>query len=99
MKHTVDFDVDSKCYAPPIDAHGPTDKKCGNDAVSYVQLRNGVRRYICEAHVEQVERFADGDGSNPSDVDHPRVFECRSCHKLTPLELADSNMVCPECRE
>jgi len=64
--------IESKCYAPPVGAGGPTDERCGEDATTYVTLPSGIRRYVCPTHAEEVERFGDVD------EDHPSVVLCEA---------------------
>lgn len=90
----IDGDIDSLCYAPPIDADGPVDDTCGKTATTYVFLHNGVRRYVCPEHVEEVNRFDDGS----VDENHPTVTECDRCLKLTPINHVDRDMICDACR-
>lgn len=92
MKVDTDFPVDSNCFAHPLDAEGPVEDTCGNDAKTYVMLRKGVRRYICEDHAEEVDRFGE------TEEDHPVVTDCERCRKLTPVEHVDHNLICEECQ-
>lgn len=87
------IDLDSVCYAAPIDADGPVNDTCGADATTYVFLHNGVRRYVCAEHAEQVDRFDDDVDEN-----HPTVTECDRCLKLTPINHVDRDMICDACR-
>lgn len=93
MKNHIDdpSTIESLCYAPPVDANGPTDETCGEDATTYVNLPSGVRRYICPAHADEVERFDDVD------EDHPTVVVCEACQSLTPKAHVDFDGRCDDC--
>lgn len=92
MEPDPGIDIDSNCYAAPIDADGPVEDTCGNDATTYIFLQNGVRRYVCPEHAEQVDRF------DETDEPHPHAVACERCRKLTPVADVDRDRVCTECR-
>lgn len=92
MEH-VD-DLDSNCYNPPIDADGPTNERCGKPAVGWVELPQGIRRYLCAAHIDEVERHGDVDAG----VD---ARGCGRCNRLTPegeIEYSGGDFLCSDCR-
>lgn len=86
--------IDSTCHAPPIDAEGPTDARCGDDAVTFVFRPAGHRVYLCRAHAELMNRFGDdmfADG-------HPTAVDCKRCHKPTPKSRINFDKICEECQ-
>lgn len=93
MQASVDFDVDSNCFAPPLDAGGPTAETCKTDASTYVKTQTGSRMYICAGHAEEVARFDDVDLD-----DHPRAAVCEACQRLTPTEKMDWEGRCADCQ-
>lgn len=93
MKHAIADPLDSNCYATPLDAEGPTDEVCGEDATTFAYLRNGARRYLCEAHAEEVDRF--GDTDDP----HPAIVECKRCQRPTPLSKVGFDGICQSCQQ
>lgn len=94
MLHTIDdpSKIESNCYAPPLDAEGPTDERCKADATTYVTLSSGIRRYICEDHAVQIDRFGDLDLE-----DHPTVALCDACQRLAPKEKVGFDGRCVDC--
>lgn len=92
MIREVDFEVESNCYAPPLGAEGPTDETCGNDATTFVKTRGGYRKYICDDHADEVDRF-----DIPLDG-HPITVLCEACQRITPVEKADVEGRCVECQ-
>jgi hypothetical protein len=65
-----------------------------NDAVTWVHMTDGLRRYFCADCVQEIFRHA----TDPEDLDeHPTCAHCRSCGKLTLRENCPVN-ACPECR-
>lgn len=85
--------IDSTCDALPLGTDGPSDFRCGTDASTWVRRPAGHRVYICSDHADQVDRFDDVDVG-----DHPTVFECQRCFKLTPAAVGSGDRVCPSCR-
>lgn len=92
MIREVDFDVDSNCSMPPVDAEGPTDATCGTDATTFVKAPAGYRRYICPAHADQLDRFDDVRLE-----DHPRAVVCDACQRLTPYAKMNFDGRCEDC--
>lgn len=93
MQAAVDFEVDSNCFAPPLEADGPTAEICKDDASTYVITRRGHRKYICPSHAAEVDRFDDVDTE-----DHPRVSVCEACMRLTPVVKVDHEGRCVDCQ-
>jgi len=92
MHDTADG-VESNCYARPLNAEGPVDNRCKNDAVTWVFTPEGVRRYICTGHVDEVCRNGEPDD------EHPQVRECTRCYRLTPVDQLSVYNVCDECQQ
>jgi len=94
MKHRIDDTdaIDATCDAPPQDAEGPTDERCNAETTTYVTLPSGIRRYICEDHAAEVDRFDDLDLD-----DHPTSTVCDACQRLTPKEKVDFDGRCSDC--
>lgn len=92
MNHVTD--LDSNCYCLPKDADGPTNEVCGNPAIGYVELPQGIRRYICAAHEQEVERHGGVNlGAN--------ARECERCQRVTPdaeIEYSGGDFLCVDCR-
>lgn len=84
--------IDSSCEVPQARPPGDTTPPCNDYAVVYVFARDGRRKYLCETHAEEVDRFDDVDVT-----DHPRIVSCKKCNRLTPYDLAPLR-VCPDCQ-
>lgn len=87
-------DIDSKCFAPPLGAEGPTEAKCGADAVTYAFRNKGHRTYLCADHARQLLRFGDG----VFDDGFPTVVTCERCFKPTPKAHINFDKVCEDCQ-
>jgi len=87
-------DIDSNCSANPIDADGPTDVPCGNDAVTMCFRPDGRRSYLCQDHAEQALRFDD----DVFDDDAPTLVTCKRCVKPTPRHRIDVDGICEKCQ-
>lgn len=75
-------DLDSNCW------------DCGDDATTWVEMADGLRRYFCTDCVSDIFRHTkDADDLD----DHPRCAHCRSCGRLTLREFCPVN-TCPECQ-
>lgn len=75
-------DLDSNCW------------KCDDDATTWVHMTDGLRRYFCIEHVQDIFRHSISE----EDLDeHPTCSHCRSCGRLTLREFCPANS-CPECR-
>lgn len=86
--------IDTKCSANPLDAEGPTDVWCGNDAVTFVFKPAGHRVYLCEEHAKHANRFGDdvfADGP-------PSLVICKRCLKFTPRDRINHERICEECQ-
>ncbi|AGM11795.1 hypothetical protein M201_gp21 [Haloarcula californiae tailed virus 2] len=70
---------------------------CGEDAVDWVQVRDGTRRYACESCLEELLRFDTYDSL--ADVpETPQAVECQGCHTLTLVEdTGAAGVRCAEC--
>jgi len=86
-------DIDSNCSANPIDADGPTDVWCGNDAVTMCFRPAGHRVYLCQEHAEQALRF----GDDVFDGDAPTLVTCKRCVKPTPRNRINIDGICEDC--
>jgi hypothetical protein len=87
-------DIDSNCSLNPIDADGPTNVWCGNDAVTYFFRPAGHRVYACRKHAQQATRFGDdvfGDGA-------PTLATCKRCAKPTPRRRVNIDGICEKCQ-
>ena len=85
--------LDSNCYGLPLEADGPTNEICGNDAVTWVELPSGTRRYLCPDHADRVERFGEVEVG-------ARIRICDRCLTETPVAQIDTNggeWACGEC--
>jgi hypothetical protein len=75
-------DLDSNCW------------DCRNDATTWVEMTDGLRRYFCTDCVSDIFRH----GKDAEDLDdHPRCAHCRSCGRLTLREFCPVNTCC-ECQ-
>lgn len=87
--------LDSTCSQVPIGVEGPTDKRCGDAAVTYVFRPAGHRAYLCADHADLINRFDDDAFRNG----HPTVFPCDRCNKPTPTKRIGPDGLCEECQK
>jgi len=70
---------------------------CGGDAVDWVQVRDGTRRYACQECLEDLLRFGTYDSLQDA-PDTPNAVVCQGCHCLTLAEdTGAAGVRCPEC--
>lgn len=70
---------------------------CGAfEAVDWVQVMDGTRRYACETCLEELLRY-DTAESLEALPDTPNAVQCQGCDRLTlEVDVGPSNR-CPEC--
>lgn len=86
--------IDSNCEGYPLGADGPTDERCGDDAVTYVFKSSGHRVYLCREHGEQVNRFDDDAFAGGV----PTVKACKRCLKFTTKHRLNHEAICDDCQ-
>lgn len=69
---------------------------CGGDAVDWVEVPDGTRRYACEGCLDDLLRYS--DGLTLADLpETPRAVFCGGCGRLTLHEDAGMANRCPDC--
>lgn len=69
---------------------------CGGDAVDWVQIHDGTRRYACQECLAALLRTTEAEnlGALP---ETPNAVQCPNCSRLTLAEDAGPANRCPEC--
>ena len=69
---------------------------CGGEAVDWVQVHDGTRRYACESCLEGLLRFGAADTLQAL-PDTPQAVRCPGCQRLTlQADVGPANR-CPDC--
>lgn len=69
---------------------------CGGDAVDWVQVQDGTRRYACEDCLEALLRTTDHEDLAAL-PDTPNAVQCPGCNRLTLHDHAGPANRCPDC--
>ena len=85
MELTWADDIDTACTC------------CGGDAVDWVQVQDGTRRYACKPCLEALLRTEDAPDSLHDLPETPDAVVCPSCNLLTLKSAAGPANRCPEC--
>ncbi len=69
---------------------------CGSDAVDWVQVQDGTRRYACEVCLSEMLRTSEAEnlGALP---ETPNAVVCPNCNRLTLHDHAGPANRCPDC--
>lgn len=71
--------------------------RCGGDAVDWVQVRDGTRRYACAECLEELLRYDTAEGLGDLE-DTPQAIICQGCERLTlAVDTGPAGVRCPEC--
>lgn len=78
-------DIDSACTG------------CGGDAVDWVQVRDGTRRYACPECLAELLRYDTYEGLEAV-PETPQAIMCQGCQRLTlAVDTGPAGVRCPDC--
>ena len=69
---------------------------CGADAVDWVQVMDGTRRYACEQCLENLLRYGAAEALHAL-PDTPDAVVCPACQQFTLEQEAGPANRCPDC--
>lgn len=69
---------------------------CGSDAVDWVQVQDGTRRYACQECLDALVRYRE-DATLETLPDTPNAVVCPGCTRLTLERDAGPANRCPQC--
>jgi len=69
---------------------------CGGDAVDWVQVHDGTRRYACAECLEDLVRYRD-DLTVADLPETPNAVVCPACERITLEQDAGPANRCPDC--
>ena len=80
-----------------VDAIDTACTRCSGDAVDWVMVRDGTRRYACQECLEALLRYGTAD-SLAALPDTPEAVVCLACDRLTLFEDTGPANKCPDCQ-